>query len=355
MLYDLWQNKRTGIYFVYDYTPKSQLMRGRPADDFDGTTLNFKLYNAGSDHFRQLIEALKEIFDAQTAIGIPPATAEENNIQKICDRDIYFKAVNERKKRHKADVQITADSEKARVRVKAGKKEIKRAILCDDIASTGLTMQVYSRLALEAGAGEVIPFALAHKTGDKDYRCGIFLKEIVQYQDEPFKNRMEVFRYLRDQGYKIGKSKLFGDTDRGLLKLQRDKSVLKQDVEAYVNRAGIRKDPGKTVELEGFHLKKLEEEIKGLQLKNEKLQLEVKKGRSELMPVAEAETEIADNLNAMLHAFRHLIETGHEQWLLQARQSPVKLKNIITTDLLAMLDELAGRGEIRIRYNHAAA
>jgi len=56
----------------------------------------------------------------------------------------------------------------------------------------------------------------------------------------------------------------------------------------------------------------------------------------------------------MLHAFRHLIETGHEQWLLQARQSPLKLKNIITTDLLAMLDELAGRGEIRIRYNHAA-
>ena len=177
MLYDLWKSRKTGIYFLFDYTPKSQFMKKGKNDDFDGTTINFKMYNTGAKEFSEIIQALKEIFKAEISIGIPPATAEDNNIQRICDKDIYFESTKERKKRHKTTIKLNVKKETDRLKIKRTRKKINRAILCDDIATTGHTMNIYSKIALNAGAGEIIPFAIAHKKTPKTYQHGIYLTE----------------------------------------------------------------------------------------------------------------------------------------------------------------------------------
>lgn len=177
MLYDLWKSRKTGIYFLFDYTPKSQFMTKGKSDDFDGTTINFKMYNTGAKDFSEIIQALKDIFRADISIGIPPATAEDNSIQRICDNDIYFEATKERKKRHKTTIKLNVKKETERLKIKRTRKKIKRALLCDDIATTGHTMNIYSKIAINAGVGEVIPFAIAHKKTVKTFQHGIYLTE----------------------------------------------------------------------------------------------------------------------------------------------------------------------------------
>ena len=51
---------------------------------------------------------------------------------------------------------------------------------------------------------------------------------------DKFKNRKEVFEHLKSLGNKISKSKLYDDVAKGLLRVQKDGSVLKKDVEYYL-------------------------------------------------------------------------------------------------------------------------
>ena len=51
---------------------------------------------------------------------------------------------------------------------------------------------------------------------------------------EIFKNRKEVFEYLKAQGNKISKTKLYDDVAKGKLPIQKDGTILKKDLGWYV-------------------------------------------------------------------------------------------------------------------------
>lgn len=53
-------------------------------------------------------------------------------------------------------------------------------------------------------------------------------------KEQVFSNRMDVLHYLEGQGYKIGKSKLYRDCDRGLLKVETNGTVKKSSVDIYI-------------------------------------------------------------------------------------------------------------------------
>ena len=92
-----------------------------------------------------------------------------------------------------------------------------------------------------------------------------------------FSNRLEALKQLTRLGYKIKKSKLYKDAKDGLLKLQPDGKVLEKDLDRYARLARLEKPAGKSganiddvlAETAGATLKKIQEQIKDLELKNE--------------------------------------------------------------------------------------
>jgi len=171
-----------------------------------------------------------------------------------------------------------------------------------------------------------------------------------------FAGVMDVVRHLQKRGFKVGKSKVFGDAAKGLLLVQEDKSVFQVDVEEYIIKANLKlKAVDDRAALEDNHAQIKEEEIRGHKLKNEKLEIELKKSKSEIIDSKDAETEKAINLGAFDAAIRHLVRTESHNWILRAGHDPKKLIDIINTDMDEMCNELASRKEITVEVARAAA
>ncbi|HEA68550.1 hypothetical protein LCGC14_0944730 [marine sediment metagenome] len=96
--------------------------------------------------------------------------------------------------------------------------------------------------------------------------------------EEPaFANRLEALKQLERLGYKIKKSKLYKDAKDGLLRLQPDGKVLEKDLDRYARLARLDKPAARSgvniddvlADTANATLKKLQEQIKDLELKNE--------------------------------------------------------------------------------------
>jgi len=112
------------------------------------------------------------------------------------------------------------------------------------------------------------------------------LRELVQRleaqylkSDEVFPNRIEALHWLQSQGFSVKKTKLYADSARGLLRIQRDKSVLKKDVEKYAKTVTFLGSP-KEIAHEN-QIEKLRLERERLKKQNELLSIEIeeKKGK----------------------------------------------------------------------------
>jgi len=176
------------------------------------------------------------------------------------------------------------------------------------------------------------------------------LKEKYEPADgPPLKNIPEMVEYLQDAGYRIKKSKVYQDSKKGLFRKNEDGSIPISEVLSYAVKAGLKTAaPGPDRETAKYHAKKLREEIKGLQLKNEKLEQEVFKNRGELISRDDAETERAVNLATFDAAVRHMVRTRSPDWMVQAGKDPAKLRQLIEEDLDLMSNELAKQKEIMI-------
>ena len=66
--------------------------------------------------------------------------------------------------------------------------------------------------------------------------------------DEKYRNLLEVLKYLKGQGYKIGKSKLYKDRSNKQIRVQADGAVRKKDADAYAKTLTLLGDPLKGLE-----------------------------------------------------------------------------------------------------------
>ena len=117
MLYLVKKNKRTGIYFIFDYTPKANLFFSK---DFNPVVYNFKFFGHNKEEFRIIVECMTEILECDTNAGIPSSNAEGNNVQKICKRDIIFIPQYKKPDRHShPGYRLTMEEEKRRLKQRA--------------------------------------------------------------------------------------------------------------------------------------------------------------------------------------------------------------------------------------------
>ncbi len=127
---------------------------------------------------------------------------------------------------------------------------------------------------------------------------------------EAFPNLKAVENYLVAAGWKIGKSKLYKDKDKKLLKRQPDGSVLKTDADAYAALYLAAADAAPEADTDGMlKLKRelQEEELLLARQKRERQTLRLEKERGELIPREEVDMVLV----AAVSTYR----AGLKQWI----------------------------------------
>jgi len=135
-------------------------------------------------------------------------------------------------------------------------------------------------------------------------------------EDSRFKNLLETVKYLKGQGYKIGKSKIYADRKNKQIRVQEDGSVLKRDADAYSKTLQLLGDPLRGLEADQKERSKLVNQRLSLKVTRERFEQDVLEGKYVLR--ADSELERANNAsaiftgisNGLLACARELIEAA---------------------------------------------
>ena len=153
------------------------------------------------------------------------------------------------------------------------------------------------------------------------------------------KNRLEVLKHLRREGFKIGKSKLYKDAGDGLLRIQPDGSVLERDIDRYVRIANLKKPAEiSDTELQQLQKSKGEMEVEKLrqQVSDLKFKQDVAQGKYILR--SEFEMEMAGRAGALDAGLRHRFMSECRD-LTDAVKGDPSLVPVLQEMLGRMLDE----------------
>ncbi len=175
MLLPLWRNIKTGILFLYDYTPRAGLMRGL-VEGYNSLPYNFKTYGSRMREMHYAVSAVKDITGCDLAVGIPGSTNTFNNVQRICDSSFRFLPLWSRPRKHKGKVDLSQENQRIRIeaRVPIG---VQKILLVDDIASTGSTMSTYEAILRSCGVCNIEKFSIAHKPGIRQLVAELKIKD----------------------------------------------------------------------------------------------------------------------------------------------------------------------------------
>ena len=153
-------------------------------------------------------------------------------------------------------------------------------------------------------------------------------------EDARFKNLLEAVRYLKGQGYKIGKSKIYKDRKNKQIRVQEDGSVLKQDADAYSKTLQMLGDPLRG--LEAIQKRKAEWEEKRLEQIVKGLSYEQDIREEKYVLRADAELERANNAGAIFTGISNGLLACARELVEAAGGDPARLTDFVA----AMKEEL---------------
>jgi hypothetical protein len=164
---------------------------------------------------------------------------------------------------------------------------------------------------------------------------------------ESFRNRTEAHAWLKAHGYKVSQRKFYRDCATGLVILQPDGSILGASVERYIRVAELKQPAAETVAAAAAADAKMREEIKGLVLKNERLEHELGVMRGRFIEKTEADAYAAD-LAALLDALpRHILQLNGARYLAAVGADPQKARQLFElfdTDFSAAVNQIVEDG-----------
>lgn len=169
--------------------------------------------------------------------------------------------------------------------------------------------------------------------------------------DQTVRNLLEALGVLKDRGYKIAKSKLYQDKDRGLIRVNADGSVPMSEIDAYITRAALKLKPERVKDVEKYQSKKIEAELRNEKLRGDKLEIEVKKLRGELIEKRDAEERTAEMIGLMDAAPRRLMLLNVVEYVQLVGGDPGKaaiMRNKFDADLDEFVDQLSKTDGIEI-------
>lgn len=143
-----------------------------------------------------------------------------------------------------------------------------------------------------------------------------------------FKNTLEVLGYLKDQGFKVGRDKIYRDAKAGLLRVQKDKTVKGADVKLYAGLLKVERDGGEE-DLVGGQKVKTRKEIEKLELQNAKLQLDLDKEMGKYLKKKDFAMEVAARAAVLDTAVRNMFQVHAAEYIALVGGDPMKTNSLL--------------------------
>ncbi len=159
---------------------------------------------------------------------------------------------------------------------------------------------------------------------------------------EIFKNTLEVAKYLRRAGWKVGRQKVYDDVKAGLLG---SGQVTLEEVEKYAKRARLKR----MAEVSGGELDRIarqrsEAEYRLLEKKYEKLAFELEKDKGQWLPRDQFDQELSARAAVLLHGLRHLAQSRSAELLdIGKDKGPQAMGDRLQADIEDLLNDYANR------------
>ena len=175
-----------------------------------------------------------------------------------------------------------------------------------------------------------------------------------QHDEQALKDVMAVVRFLKDKGFKIGKSKVYKDRRAGLLRVGPDGLITESEALAYAVRAGLKKLSDPVGQLDGIMAEKAKAELAKLKAQEEKIRFELERDRGKYLPKADVRAELAMKIGAIEAAVKHLLRTRGADYIWAVGGDGKKINvllDMFNADFDEILRQMADCDELGIRIN----
>jgi len=142
------------------------------------------------------------------------------------------------------------------------------------------------------------------------------------------KNRSAALRFLKAEGHKVSKTKFYRDVDAGACVLQPDGSILATSLERYLSVSRLTQPAVETQRAAAGLDCRVDEEIRNLKLKNEKLTHELQVIRKKFIPRAEADSYAVDLAAVMDALARTALRMNASRYLAQIGADPERAREL---------------------------
>ena len=160
---------------------------------------------------------------------------------------------------------------------------------------------------------------------------------MVKKSDQPpplsFSNISKVLIHLENAGFKVSKTKIYRDCEKGMIRVNADGSVLESEVRAYASN--LKRAAGDIGDLSDLQSRKTQKEIEKLNEQIAKAKFERKKLEGKYIPRVDFESELAARAAGFDSGFRHIFQARGRDLI-----SLVGGKSDLIGDFLAELNNI---------------
>ena len=136
-----------------------------------------------------------------------------------------------------------------------------------------------------------------------------------------------VVDHLKGAGYRISKSKLYRDKDKGTIRVNPDGTVLETEVRAYAATLDrIHADIGDLTDIHAVKTKR-DVELREEQIKKLRFQREVEEGK--YLPRKDFESELASRAVVLDSGLRHMVQMKAAEWVALSGGKTEKIPELI--------------------------
>jgi len=169
-----------------------------------------------------------------------------------------------------------------------------------------------------------------------------------------FVNKYAVFVSLKEDGLKVGKSKLYKDAEKGLLRVQPDGTVLLSDVELY-KRAYLtpKQKAGSNADLDQLQKDKLDLESQKLKEQIAKLVWDREKESGKYLLRSDFEMELAARAVVLETSLRQMAQTKAYDWIAVCKGEHSKagdMAAMVTAEIGAVLNDYAATDRFQVIF-----
>jgi hypothetical protein len=179
----------------------------------------------------------------------------------------------------------------------------------------------------------------------------------TRYLSKPaaFDTLMDAVRYLKAEGYKVGKSTLFYARKAGKLEVKADGSVLESDLLSYAVKAGLKKvKSGKNdAKTDEIYEEKAKEELELTRARREKIEFETQKDKGLYTKTDEVLLAVAVKIAVLEASWKNMVRVNAEEWLQRSNGRGGLLKELIYADFDKLLDDFGNMPEVNVLIKRA--